>query len=108
MVKNNQIKTKGRALLEVEKKFIVVWFTNNFIETKVSHSQYLKALQNDMIKQGFNLVTINNEKLKDYMRSRIRAHRKGGPAYGEESTRKKLSPLKGLSIWKIRFLKKAR
>ena len=62
----------------------------------------------DMRAEGYDTGSINKEKLVDAMRSRIRTHRKGGPAYGAESVRRRLSPLKSQSRLAIQYFKKCR
>ena len=105
MVKKERRK-QGRPPSAEEKAYIAEWFSRHFKDGNVSHSQYAYALTTDMRKEGYDTGSINKEKFVDAMRSRIRAHRKGGPAYGAESVRRKLSPLKDRSKLAMQFFKK--
>ena len=107
MVKKGR-RTQGRPPHAEEKAYIAEWFSRNFKDGKVSHTEYLRALRTDMQGSSFDIAAINEEKLTDCIRSRIRTHRKGGPAYGAGSVRRRLSPLKGQSRMAIQYFKKCR
>ena len=58
---------------------------------------------------GYDLTAVNPERLTEYMRSRIKAHRKeGGPCYGQYrgTGRLRQSPFKDMTQEKKLYLKK--
>ena len=45
---------RGRPPSAEEKTYIAEWFSANFKEDKISHTEYIRALKADMVKQGFD------------------------------------------------------